>query len=155
MSGIAYAATPTFVGILSDRARKRGSDRRRQTAIVLAIDVVALVAMAYAGSTNALACALVAATVMLSAAQTIYQALLPEVVPRSAWGMSAGVRGAMTLIGTVLGLACAALLAPRLALLAAAAIIVVAAATLTLIPKPRRARLRRCTRSCATATTSA
>jgi len=135
LSGIAYAATPTFVGVFSDRARRRGDDRRRQTAVVLAIDVVALVAMAFAGTTNALAVALVAATVTLSAAQTIYQALLPEVVPRSAWGMAAGVRGAMTLVGTVLGLGCAALLAPRLALFAAAAIVVVAAATLALIPK--------------------
>ena len=136
LTGIAVAATPSIAGILSDRARRRGGDRRRETAIALAVDVLALGGMAFAASTGALGVALVAATVALTAAQTIYQALLPEVVPRSAWGMAAGVRGAMTLLGTVAGLACAALLSPQLALAAAALTIALAAASLAFVPKP-------------------
>ncbi len=134
LTGIAVAATPSIAGILSDRARRRGGDRRRETAIALAIDVIALGGMALATSTGALGAALVAATVALTAAQTIYQALLPEVVPRSAWGMAAGVRGAMTLFGTVLGLLCAALLPPHIALVAAGLTIAVAAVSLVVIP---------------------
>ncbi|HEX3550747.1 MAG TPA: MFS transporter [Candidatus Elarobacter sp.] len=134
LAGIAVAVTPSVAGILSDRARRRGGDRRRETAIALAVDVLALGGMALATSSGALGAALVAATVALTAAQTIYQALLPEVVPREAWGMAAGVRGAMTLFGTVLGLVCAALLPPHVALVAAGLTIAVAAVSLIVIP---------------------
>ncbi|MEA2721145.1 MAG: hypothetical protein QOJ39_3009, partial [Candidatus Eremiobacteraeota bacterium] len=106
--GAAVALVPPVAGWLSDRARRRGGDRRRETAVALAVDVIAIGAMAFALSTGAVAVALVAATVAITAAQTIYQALLPEVVPREAWGTSAGVRGAFTLAGTVLGLLAAA-----------------------------------------------
>ncbi len=114
---VAVAVVPPVSGWLSDRALKRGGDRRRETALLLLVDVLAIGAMAFAASVGAVAVALVAATVAITAAQTIYQALLPEVVPRAAWGTSSGARGVMTLAGTVLGLLAAALLAPQLALL--------------------------------------
>jgi MFS family permease len=132
----AVALVPPLAGWLSDRARRRGGDRRRETAVALAVDIVAVGAMAFAMSTGALAATLVAATVAITAAQTIYQALLPEVVPRDAWGTSAGVRGAFTLAGTILGLLAAALLAPRHALLAMAAAVAVAGVSLAAIPAP-------------------
>ncbi|GAC1659832.1 MAG: hypothetical protein NVS4B13_05950 [Candidatus Elarobacter sp.] len=92
-------------------------------------------------STGAVAAALVAATIAITGAQTVYQALLPEVVPREAWGTSAGVRGAFTLAGTVLGLLAAALLSPQHALLAMVVAVAVAAVSLAKIPPPaRRAR---------------
>jgi MFS family permease len=136
--GAAVALVPPLAGWLSDRARRRGGDRRRETAVALAVDVAAVGAMAFAMSTGTLAAALVAATVAITAAQTIYQALLPEVVPREAWGTSAGVRGAFTLAGTVLGLLAAALLAPQHALLAMAAAVSVAGVSLAAIPAPAR-----------------
>jgi len=134
--GAAFVLTPPLAGALSDRARRRGGDRRRETAVALAIDVVALAGMGFATSVGALGFALVAATVALTAAQTIYQVLLPEVVPRAVWGTAAGVRGAMTLIGTVLGLACAALLPPQQALFASALTIALVASSLFAIPNP-------------------
>ena len=134
--GAAVALVPPLAGWLSDRARRRGGDRRRETAIALAVDVAAIAGMAFAMSTGAVAVALVAATIAITAAQTIYQALLPEVVPREAWGTSAGVRGAFTLVGTVLGLLAAALLSPQHALFAMVAAVSVAGVSLAAIPPP-------------------
>jgi MFS family permease len=135
--GVAVAVVPPVAGWLSDRARRRGGDRRRETAFWIAVDVLAVGAMAFAASVGALAAALVAATVAITAAQTIYQALLPEVVPRAAWGASSGARGVMTLAGTVLGLLAAALLVPARALLAMAAVVLVSAFSLAAIPRAR------------------
>src|SRR6202790_1758390 len=133
--GIAVAVTPPVAGALSDAARRRGGDRRLETAAALAVDVLALAAMAFAVSIGQLGAALVAATVAITAAQTIYQALLPEVVPRDAWGTAAGVRGAMTLVGTVIGLLAAALLAPQQALFAMIAAVAAASLSLARIPR--------------------
>jgi MFS family permease len=130
----AVVVVPPLTGWLSDRARRRGGDRRRETAIAIAVDVVAVGAMAFAVSAGEVAAALVAATIAITAAQTVYQALLPEVVPRAAWGTSAGARGVFTLIGTVLGLLAAALLAPQQALLAMVVAVSVAALSLATIP---------------------
>ena len=136
MVGVAVAVVPPLAGWFSDRARRRGGDRRVETAIALAVDVAAVGAMAFAFSIGALGVALVAATVAITAAQTIYQALLPDVVPREAWGTSAGARGVFTLVGTVLGLAAAALLSPQHALLAMAVAVSVAGVSLARIPRP-------------------
>ncbi|MDQ6944094.1 MAG: MFS transporter [Candidatus Eremiobacteraeota bacterium] len=133
---VAVAVVPPVAGWLSDRARRRGGDRRRETALALLVDVLAIGAMAFAASVGAVGAALVAATIAITAAQTIYQALLPEVVPRAAWGTSSGARGVMTLAGTVLGLLAAALLPPQLALFAMVAVMVVAALSLAAIPAP-------------------
>jgi MFS family permease len=133
--GAAVVLVPPLAGWFSDRARRRGGDRRIETAVALAVDVAAIGGMAFALSTGALAAALVAATVAMTAAQTIYQALLPEVVPRAAWGTSAGARGAFTLLGTVLGLLSAALLAPQQALFAMVVAVSLAAVSLAWIPR--------------------
>jgi MFS family permease len=136
--GVAVAVVPPIAGALSDRARRLGGDRRRETAVALGVDVAALVAMALSASVGELGAALVTATIALMAAQTIYQVLLPEVVPRHAWGAAAGVRGAMTLAGTVLGLLAAALLPPPLALVAMGAAVALAATSLAAIPPAPR-----------------
>jgi len=147
---IAWVFVPPLAGALSDGARRRGGDRRIQTAIALGADVTALLAMAavallamppgveYGWASHAalaIGIAVVCAAIAIATASTIYQALLPEVVPRGAWGASAGARGAMTLIGTVAGLACAALLPPPAALLAMAAAVTVVLPTLAAIPR--------------------
>lgn len=128
---------PPVVGALSDRGKRlRASDRRIETAVMLGVDAAALVAIAYARSTPFLAFAIGVSAIAISSASTVYQALLPEVVPRHAWGVSSGFRGALTLLGTVIGLLVAALLAPRWALFTTATIVALGALTLALIPDP-------------------
>ena len=141
----AWVFAPPIAGALSDRARRRGGDRRVETAIALGIDVVALLAMAASHAAGAIAVEVVCAAIAIATASSIYQALLPEVVPREAWGASAGARGAMTLVGTVAGLAAASLLPPQGALLAMAAAIAIVLPTLAAIPRehPAAPRTRR------------
>lgn len=128
---------PPVAGTLSDRGRRGGSDRRIQAGIALGVDALALVGMGFAGSTFSLGFALGVSAIALSTASTIYQALLPEVVPRHAWGISSGVRGALTLLGTIAGLLVAALINPRWALFTTAAAVAIGTLTLMLIPEPR------------------
>ncbi|HEY1428879.1 MAG TPA: MFS transporter [Candidatus Tumulicola sp.] len=142
---IATSIIPPLAGVVSDRLRRREGDRRVQTAIVLAIDAVALVAMAYASTIVDLGTTTVIATVALMSGSVIYQVLVPEIVPRGHWGTAAGYRGAMTLVGTIVGLMLGALLPPREALLAAAAGVVVSGLTLFFVPAspPFAAAVRR------------
>jgi MFS family permease len=148
LAAVAAWFVPPIAGALSDRARRRGGDRRRETAIALALDVVALGALALAASFRALgvevvAVSVAAASVAIATASTIYQALLPDVVPKTAWGTAAGVRGAMTLVGTVLGLASAALLSTTWALLFMALAVALSATSLLAIPhEPREEPVR-------------
>ncbi|HZO92385.1 MAG TPA: MFS transporter [Candidatus Baltobacteraceae bacterium] len=129
---------PPVVGALSDRGRRHGvSDRRVETAVMLAVDALALFAIAFAPNTLMLAIAIGISATAISAASTVYQALLPEVVPRHAWGISSGFRGALTLLGTVIGLLVAALLAPKWALYTTATIVALGAVTLALIPNAK------------------
>jgi predicted MFS family arabinose efflux permease len=90
--------------------------------------------MAQASSVVALGTTIVVATVGLTAGTTIYQVLLPELIPRALWGTAAGFRGAMTLLGTVVGLLLAALLSPRVAVLTTACGIAFSALTLLFVP---------------------
>jgi MFS family permease len=141
----AWVFVPPLAGALSDYASRRGGDRRIQTAVALGIDVIALLAMAVSHAAGAIGVEVVCAAIAIATASTIYQVLLPEVVPRGAWGASAGARGAMTLIGTVAGLAFSALLPPHQALLAMAAAVTVVLPTLIAIPRApvRRRRTAR------------
>jgi MFS family permease len=134
VAAIATAVAPPFAGALSDAARRSGGDRRAQTAVILIIDTIALVVMAQVSSVYALSGAVVVATVALMTGSTIYQVLLPEIVPRQFWGAAAGFRGAMTLVGTIIGLVIAALLPEREALLADAAGVALSALTLLFVP---------------------
>jgi MFS family permease len=125
---------PPLAGMISDRGRRRGHDRRVETAYALGVDVLALLGMAVANSATTLAISVALAALAISVASTVYQALLPEVVPRHAWGISSGVRGALTLVGTIVGLLVAALLHPKWALVATATIVALGAITLAAIP---------------------
>jgi MFS family permease len=137
-ANIAGAFVPMIAGALSDRARRRGGDRRRETAFALAVDVLALCTLAISHAVGLIAVEVVAATIAITAASTIYQALLPDVVPKNAWGAAAGMRGAMTLLGTVLGLASAALLTTHVALLLMALFVALSATSLLTIRYERR-----------------
>jgi MFS family permease len=134
IAAIATAIVPPFAGALSDRARRKGGDRRIQTAVILAIDTIALLVMAQVSTIAGLTGAVVVATVALMSGSTVYQVLLPEIVPRKLWGTSAGFRGAMTLVGTIVGLGLAALLPAREALLVDAAGVALSALTLFFVP---------------------
>jgi MFS family permease len=134
IAAIATAIVPPFAGALSDRSRRKGGDRRVQTAIILAIDTIALIVMAQVSTIVGLTSAVVVATVALMSGSTVYQVLLPEIVPRKFWGAAAGFRGAMTLVGTIVGLLIAALLPAREALLVDAAGVALSAATLFFVP---------------------
>jgi MFS family permease len=98
--------------------------------------------MGFAGGTTFLAVALGISALALSTSSTIYQALLPEIVPREAWGISSGVRGALTLIGTIAGLLVAALLNARWALYTTAACVAIGMLSLLLIPEKLNANGR-------------
>jgi MFS family permease len=90
--------------------------------------------MAQVSTVAGLGGTVVIATVALMSGSTVYQVLLPEIVPRSLWGTAAGYRGAMTLVGTIVGLLLAALLPARTALLVDAAGVALSAATLLFVP---------------------
>jgi MFS family permease len=135
----AWVFVPPVAGAISDRLAARGGDRRVHTAVILIVDIAALVAMSYAHTIGALGIEVVCAGTAIAAASSIYQALLPEVVPRSSWGIASGARGAMTLIGTVGGLATASLLPPQRVLLTMAVAIAVVLPSLAAIPPPRPA----------------
>jgi MFS family permease len=134
IAAIATAIVPPFAGALSDNARRKGGDRRVQTAVILGIDTIALLVMAQVSTIVGLTGAVVVATVALMSGSTVYQVLLPEIVPRRFWGTAAGFRGAMTLVGTIVGLLLAALLPAREALLADAAGVALSALTLFFVP---------------------
>lgn len=134
IAAIATAIVPPVAGALSDRSRRAGGDRRVQTAIILAIDTIALIVMAQVSTIVGLTSTVVVATVALMSGSTVYQVLLPEIVPRRFWGAAAGFRGAMTLVGTIVGLAIAALLPAREALFVDAAGVALSAATLFFVP---------------------
>ena len=82
---IATAILPPLAGVFSDRLRRDGGDRRMQTAVLLAIDAIALLGMAYASTIVDLGATTVVATVALMSGSTVYQVLLPEIVPRRFW----------------------------------------------------------------------
>jgi MFS family permease len=123
IAALATMIVPPLGGWLSDALRRRGGSRRLFVAAGIVIDVAALIALAYANSLVSFAVLLTIATAGANIALCAYQALLPESVPRSQWGVVSGVRGATTLAGTVLGFGIAgAMPDPRFTFLAVAAI---------------------------------
>ena len=123
VAALATMLVPPVAGWMSDALRRRGGSRRTFVAGGIAVDVAALVALAYANSLWLFALLLIVATAAANVALSAYQALLPETVPRKNWGAVSGVRGAVTLGGTVLGFAIAgAMPDPRYSFLAGAAL---------------------------------
>lgn len=106
-SSFAAMLVPPFAGWLSDRLRRQGSSRRVFAAGGIAVDVLALVGLATARDLGWFAFFLIVAIIGANIALAAYQALLPEIVPRSQWGVVSGIRGAAALIGAVLGLSIA------------------------------------------------
>lgn len=134
ISALAAMVVPPLGGWLSDALRRRGGSRRTFVAVGIAIDVAALAGLAYAHSILLFALWLIVSTAGANLALCAYQALLPESVPRRNWGAVSGVRGAMTLAGTVLGFGIAgAMPNPSVTFLVAAGIMAVSALSLVWI----------------------
>jgi MFS family permease len=148
ISALAATLVPPLAGWLSDRLRHRGGERRTFVAIGLSIDVVALIALAFTHSLVAFALCFIVAMIGANVALAAYQVLLPELVPRAKWGAVSGVRGAASLIGTILGLSVAgAVPAPSYTFVAAAIVVGVCAFSLlgireTQWVEPDRAQVR-------------
>lgn len=117
---------PPIAGTISDHLRRtRGGMRKTIIVTGAAFDVVCLVLAAGATTTLAFGAFIVASILGAMTAIAAYQALLPDTVPRQAWGVVSGMRGAATLVGTVIGLAIAATTRPSFTLLATAAFVAV------------------------------
>ncbi len=123
-SSFAAMLVPPFSGWLSDHLRRSGGSRRAFTAWGIAINVLALLGLALSKDLGFFAFFLILAIIGVNIGLAAYQALLPEIVPRTQWGVVSGIRGAATLIGAVLGLGIAGGLAdPRATFLATGAIL--------------------------------
>ena len=131
MTALATMLVPPVSGWLSDARRRRGGSRSSFVFAGLAIDVAALVGLAYANTLPAFAILLVIATLGSNIALSAYQAMLPEAVPRKHWGIVSGIRGVATLAGTIIGFAIAGLAPrPEITYLAAAGVMGVGAISL-------------------------
>lgn len=131
IAAVGAMIVPPLAGWLSDHKRRRGGERRTFVAAGLAIDVIALVALAFARNLITFDACLVLAVIGANVALAAYQALLPELVERAHWGAVSGVRGAASLVGTVLGLSIAgAAPDPRFTFLAAAVVVALCSVSL-------------------------
>ena len=137
--GIATVAVPPLAGALSDRMRERGEQRRALILIGAGIDVAALLALAHAHSVVVLGVMLILATIGANMSLAAYQALLPDIFPRASWGAVSGVRGAATLLGTLIGLSIAGSTDPGSTFTANAVLIGICAFTLFAVPERRAA----------------
>jgi MFS family permease len=122
IAALATMLVPPLSGWLSDARRRRGGSRRSFVTIGIAIDVAALIGLAYVNSLPMFAFLLVMATLGSNVALSAYQAVLPESVPRRHWGVVSGIRGVATLAGSVIGFGIAGSApSPQITFLAAAA----------------------------------
>jgi MFS family permease len=131
VSSLATMFVPPLAGWLSDRGRRAGVTRRTWIFAGLTLDVLALCALAFAKNLVTFDLLFIAAVAAENVAIAAYQAMIPEVVPRSAWGLASGIRGAATLAGTVIGLGIAGRFANSgIVFFATAGLIVIGALTL-------------------------
>ena len=115
---------PPIAGTISDHLRRRRGGTRKTIIVTgAAFDVLCLVLAARATTTISFGACVVGSILGAMTAIAAYQALLPDTVPRQAWGAVSGMRGAATLVGTVIGLGVAATTNPTLTLLATAAFV--------------------------------
>jgi len=126
---------PPLAGAFSDRLRRQGVPRRAFILGGAAVDVVCLVMMAEVGSLGLFAVFLLLATFGANVALAAYQALLPDVVPKTLWGTVSGVRGVAMVIGVVGGIALAAGTYPQTTFVGIAIAIGLGALTLFAVPE--------------------
>ena len=121
---------PWPIGALSDKLRGKGTPRQVLALVGAALNVLGLVFAVSASSVPAFYEAILVATVGQAISTTAYQAMLPDAVARTLWGVASGIRGAMTLLGTVFGLALGGLFDPKSVFITCAVIVAVSALSL-------------------------
>ncbi|MBV8116631.1 MAG: MFS transporter, partial [Candidatus Eremiobacteraeota bacterium] len=99
---------PPIAGAISDRLRQRGVPRRAFILGGAALDVACLVLMAQSRTLPLFTTFLLLATVGANVSLAAYQALLPDIVPKTAWGAVSGARSIAMVLGTALGIGVAA-----------------------------------------------
>ncbi len=121
---------PWPVGALSDKLRGKGTPRQAIALLGAALNVVGLVLAASAGSVTTFYEAILIGTVGQAVSTTAYQAMLPDAVARTLWGVASGIRGAVTLLGTVFGLVLGGLVNPKSVFITCAVIVAISAFSL-------------------------
>ncbi|MGZ3522589.1 MAG: MFS transporter [Vulcanimicrobiaceae bacterium] len=126
---------PPLAGALSDRLRKNGAGRRLFVFLGASLNAAGLLLIPGAASTQAFGAFLILASLGQTISTTAYQAMLPESVERSAWGIASGIRGAATLVGTVIGLAIAGFVSPNATFIATAVLTVIESLSLIAVQR--------------------
>jgi MFS family permease len=121
---------PWPVGALSDKLRGKGTPRQAIALLGAALNVIGLVLAASAGSVTTFYEAILVGTVGQAVSTTAYQAMLPDAVARTLWGVASGIRGAITLLGTVFGLVLGGLVNPKSVFITCAVIVAISAISL-------------------------
>ncbi|MBV8491624.1 MAG: MFS transporter, partial [Candidatus Eremiobacteraeota bacterium] len=141
IANFAAMLVPPFAGWLSDHMRRGGGQRRNFVAAGVTLNVAGLVAVANSHSLIAFGTFYVVAVIGSNVAQAAYQAMLPERIPRAVWGAVSGVRGALTLVGTAVGLGIASWApTPGVTFLAAAAVVALCSLTLFTLGEERHSK---------------
>jgi len=99
---------PPVAGAISDALTRRGMPRRILIWAGAALDVACLVMVAEVHTLPLFMTFVLLATMGANISLAAYQALIPDVVPKDAWGMASGIRSVAMLVGTILGFGVAA-----------------------------------------------
>ena len=124
---------PALGGVLSDYLRRRTGTRGPLAIAGGAINVAGLLLMPFANSSMSLAAYMIVGTIGLSISTAAYQAMLPESVARESWGVASGIRGAITLVGTVVGLALAGTVGPSIVFVVSAVLVAIGAVSVVFV----------------------
>ncbi len=136
---IAFASmiVPPIAGAVSDGLRRRAIPRRVPIFVGASLDVAAMIMLAEVHSLGLFVTFLLIATIGANISLAAYQALIPDVVPKQAWGTASGIRSVAMLIGTILAFGVAAGTPAPTTFIAVGVAIGVGA--LTLLAEPERA----------------
>jgi MFS family permease len=148
ITAAAAMAVPPVAGYFSDRLRQRGGGRRLIVVIGVVCNIIGLLLLAKAHDVISFGACLVLAMGGANVALAAYQALLPDLVPREKWGVVSGIRGAATLVGTIIGLGIAGVAPnPSFTFIATAIVIAICSVSLPFVREkhsiePDHARVR-------------